>query len=123
MSLKDLGDISYFRLNNEINRPVDGSIPLHKDKEALEAFFAENVIPNTMSFSSVNEKIAYLVDNDYIESAFIQNYSPEFISHLAKSIKAEGFRFKSFMAAYKFYQQYALKTNDGNFYLDRKSVV
>ncbi|HEL1335401.1 TPA: class 1b ribonucleoside-diphosphate reductase subunit alpha [Streptococcus equi subsp. zooepidemicus] len=118
MSLKDLGDISYFRLNNEINRPVDGSIPLHKDKEALEAFFAENVIPNTMSFSSVNEKIAYLVDNDYIESAFIQNYSPEFISHLAKSIKAEGFRFKSFMAAYKFYQQYALKTNDGNFYLE-----
>lgn len=118
MSLKDLGDISYFRLNNEINRPVDGSIPLHKDKEALEAFFAENVIPNTMSFSSVNEKIAYLVDNDYIESAFIQNYSPEFISHLAKSIKTEGFRFKSFMAAYKFYQQYALKTNDGNFYLE-----
>ncbi|SUN45944.1 ribonucleotide-diphosphate reductase subunit alpha [Streptococcus equi subsp. equi] len=118
MSLKDLGDISYFRLNNEINRPVDGSIPLHKDKEALEAFFTENVIPNTMSFSSVNEKIAYLVDNDYIESAFIQNYSPEFISHLAKSIKAEGFRFKSFMAAYKFYQQYALKTNDGNFYLE-----
>ncbi|HEL0003190.1 TPA: class 1b ribonucleoside-diphosphate reductase subunit alpha [Streptococcus equi subsp. zooepidemicus] len=118
MSLKDLGDISYFRLNNEINRPVDGSIPLHKDKEALEAFFTENVIPNTMSFSSINEKIAYLVDNDYIESAFIQNYSPEFISHLAKSIKAEGFRFKSFMAAYKFYQQYALKTNDGNFYLE-----
>lgn len=118
MSLKDLGDISYFRLNNEINRPVDGSIPLHKDKEALEAFFTENVIPNTMSFSSINEKIAYLVDNDYIESAFIQNYSPEFISHLAKSIEAEGFRFKSFMAAYKFYQQYALKTNDGNFYLE-----
>ncbi|HEL0242023.1 TPA: class 1b ribonucleoside-diphosphate reductase subunit alpha [Streptococcus equi subsp. zooepidemicus] len=118
MSLKDLGDISYFRLNNEINRPVDGSIPLHKDKEALEAFFTENVIPNTMSFSSINEKIAYLVDNDYIESAFIQNYSPKFISHLAKSIQAEGFRFKSFTAAYKFYQQYALKTNDGNFYLE-----
>ncbi|HEK9106983.1 TPA: class 1b ribonucleoside-diphosphate reductase subunit alpha [Streptococcus equi subsp. zooepidemicus] len=118
MSLKDLGDISYFRLNNEINRPVDGSIPLHKDKEALEAFFTENVIPNTMSFSSINKKIAYLVDNDYIESAFIQNYFPEFISHLAKSIEAEGFRFKSFMAAYKFYQQYALKTNDGNFYLE-----
>lgn len=38
MSLKDLGDISYFRLNNEINRPVGGKIPLHKDKEALEAF-------------------------------------------------------------------------------------
>ncbi|HHJ9831554.1 TPA: ribonucleotide-diphosphate reductase subunit alpha, partial [Streptococcus pyogenes] len=50
MSLKDIGDISYFRLNNEINRPVNGKIPLHKDKEALKAFFAENVLPNTMSF-------------------------------------------------------------------------
>lgn len=89
-----------------------------KTKKLWRLFFAENVIPNTMSFSSINEKIAYLVDNDYIESAFIQNYSPEFISHLAKSIEAEGFRFKSFMAAYKFYQQYALKTNDGNFYLE-----
>ena len=29
------------------------------------------------------------------------------------------FRFKSFMAAYKFYTQYALKTNDGKRYLER----
>lgn len=38
MSLKNIGDVSYFRLNNEINRPVNGQIPLHKDKEALTAF-------------------------------------------------------------------------------------
>ena len=43
MSLKNLGDVSYFRLNNEINRPINGQIPLHKDKEALHAFFLENV--------------------------------------------------------------------------------
>ncbi|MGZ7222941.1 ribonucleotide reductase N-terminal alpha domain-containing protein, partial [Streptococcus pyogenes] len=30
----------------------------------------------------------------------------------------QNFKFKSFMAAYKFYNQYALKTNDGNFYLE-----
>ncbi|MGP6388194.1 class 1b ribonucleoside-diphosphate reductase subunit alpha [Streptococcus dysgalactiae] len=118
MSLKDLGDISYFRLNNEINRPVGGKIPLHKDKEALEAFFTENVLPNTMSFASVTEKIEYLISNDYIESAFIQKYRPEFITELADDIKAENFQFKSFMAAYKFYQQYALKTNDGDYYLE-----
>lgn len=118
MSLKDLGDISYFRLNNEINRPVGGKIPLHKDKEALEAFFTENVLPNTMSFASVTEKIEYLISNDYIESAFIQKYRPEFITELADVIKAENFQFKSFMAAYKFYQQYALKTNDGDYYLE-----
>ena len=42
MGLKQLEDVTYFRLNNEINRPVNGQIMLHKDKEALEAFFKEN---------------------------------------------------------------------------------
>ena len=51
MGLKHLEDVTYFRLNNEINRPVNGQIMLHKDKEALEAFFKENVEPNTMKFN------------------------------------------------------------------------
>ncbi|MGT2787900.1 class 1b ribonucleoside-diphosphate reductase subunit alpha, partial [Streptococcus loxodontisalivarius] len=97
MSLKDLGDVSYFRLNNEINRPVDGQIPLHKDKEALTAFFKENVLPNTMSFDSMTDKITYLIDNDYIEAEFIGKYSPAFIEQLAAQLQAENFRFKSFM--------------------------
>ncbi|MFZ3107256.1 MAG: hypothetical protein WA032_00255, partial [Lactococcus raffinolactis] len=42
MSLKTLENVSYFRLNNEINIPVNGQIPLHKDHEALLAFFEEN---------------------------------------------------------------------------------
>ena len=53
MGLKSLEDVTYFRLNNEINRPVNGQIPLNKDKEALKAFFLENVIPNTMTFESI----------------------------------------------------------------------
>ncbi|MDN5810739.1 MAG: ribonucleotide reductase subunit R1E, partial [Tetragenococcus koreensis] len=52
MSLKTLKDVSYFKLNNEINRPVNGQIPLNKDQEALDAFFKENVEPNTMKFDS-----------------------------------------------------------------------
>lgn len=118
MSLKDIGDISYFRLNNEINRPVNGKIPLNKDKEALDAFFKENVIPNTKAFPSVTEKINFLLEHDYIESEFIKKYTFDFIEELAALIKKEKFQFKSFMAAYKFYQQYALKTNDGEYYLE-----
>lgn len=118
MSLKDLGDVSYFRINNEINRPVDGQIPLNKDKEALEAFFKENVLPNSMPFDSITDKIKFLVENDYIESEFIAKYKPEFIESLAKDLQAADFHFQSFMAAYKFYQQYALKTNDGEAYLE-----
>ncbi|GAA5353381.1 class 1b ribonucleoside-diphosphate reductase subunit alpha [Streptococcus uberis] len=118
MSLKDIGDISYFRLNNEINRPVNGKIPLNKDKEALDAFFKENVIPNTKAFPSVTEKINFLLEHDYIESEFIKKYTFDFIEELAALIKEEKFQFKSFMAAYKFYHQYALKTNDGEYYLE-----
>ncbi|MGM9885092.1 class 1b ribonucleoside-diphosphate reductase subunit alpha [Streptococcus hyointestinalis] len=118
MSLKNLGDVSYFRLNNEINRPINGQIPLHKDKEALQAFFVENVEPNTMPFDTITDKINYLIEHDYIESAFIKKYTPVFIEKLAQELKEHKFRFKSFMAAYKFYQQYALKTNDGNYYLE-----
>lgn len=118
MSLKNLGDVSYFRLNNEINRPVNGQIPLHKDKEALRAFFLENVKPNTMAFDSITDKIKYLIENDYIESEFIGKYKPEFIEKVSRQLHSQDFRFKSFMAAYKFYQQYALKTNDGEYYLE-----
>ena len=63
MSLKEIKDVSYFKLNNEINRPVDGQIPLNKDKEALAAFFKENVEPNTLTFATAMDKINYLIEN------------------------------------------------------------
>ena len=118
MGLKSLEDVTYFRLNNEINRPVNGQIMLHKDKEALDAFFKENVAPNTMAFDSITDKINYLIEHNYIETAFIKKYRPEFLEELYQFIKDQNFQFKSFMAAYKFYNQYALKTNDGEYYLE-----
>ncbi len=118
MSLKTLKDVTYFKLNNEINRPVNGQIPLHKDQEALEAFFKENVEPNTKKFASVTEKIEYLIANDYLEEAFINKYTSDFIEKLYAFLDDQDFHFKSFMAAYKFYSQYALKTNDGTEYLE-----
>lgn len=118
MSLKDLKDVTYFKLNNEINRPVNGQIPLNKDKEALAAFLVENVEPNTRSFATVAEKIAFLIEHDYLEEAFIKQYRPEFIEELFAFLEKQQFEFKSFMAAYKFYSQYALKSNDGTQYLE-----
>lgn len=40
------------------------------------------------------------------------------MEELYQFIKDQDFQFKSFMAAYKFYNQYALKTNDGEYYLE-----
>lgn len=120
MSLKNINtsEVSYFRLNNELNRPVDGKIPLNKDQEALTAFFKENVEPNTKSFANLHEKLTYLVDHDYLEAEFLQKYSETFLEELHQYLLDQNFTFKSFMAAYKFHNQYALKTNDGQFYLE-----
>ena len=118
VSLKDLGNVTYYNLNNEINRPINGSIMLNKDKEALKAFFKENVKPNYLRFDSLQDKLDYLLENNYIEKGFLNKYSFEFVIKLFKFVYSKDFRFKSFMAAYKFYSQYAMKTNDNTKYLE-----
>ena len=85
LSLKNLDNVTYFELNNEINRPVDDQIPLYKDKEALAAFFNENVEPYTKKFESVQAKLDFLIEEDYIESEFIAKYSTQ-LSNLYISI-------------------------------------
>ena len=112
-------EVTYFSLNNELNRPVDGTIPLHKDKEAVRAFFLEHVNPNTVFFYTLDEKLDYLIEHDYLEEDFLNKYDREFVKSLMQEIYKKKFRFRSFMSAFKFYKQYALKTNDGERYLER----
>lgn len=112
-------EITYFKLNNQINRPVNNQIPLHKDQEAVRAYFKEHVNPNTVPFDSVSEKIDFLIKQDFIEEGFINKYSRTFIEQLFEELYQKEFRFRSFMGAYKFYTQYALKTDDGTRYLER----
>ena len=78
-------EVTYFKLNNELNRPVDGKIPLNKDREAVRAYFLEHVNPNTVFFYSLEEKINYLVDNDFNEREFIEKYPMEIIKELISS--------------------------------------
>lgn len=99
--------------------PVDGKIPLNKDKEAVRAYFLEDINQNTVFFHSLREKIDYLLANDYIEEGFIAKYEWDFIKAMFKKAYAKKFRFDSFMGAHKFYNQYALKTDDGKRYLER----
>lgn len=96
MSLKDIdiSKVTYFDLNNEINIPVNGQIQLGKDKESLEAFLNENVKPNTKQFSSIKERINYLIKNNYYEEEFISKYSFEFIEKLYDYLKKKIFILK-----------------------------
>ena len=116
---KTPNEITYYKLNNELNIPQDNKIPLEKDKQAVRAYFLEHVNPNTVFFYTLDEKLDYLIEHDYIEEDFINLYDRSFIKQLMQSTYDYKFRFKSFMGAHKFYNQYALKTNDGKRYLER----
>ncbi|MDT7016674.1 class 1b ribonucleoside-diphosphate reductase subunit alpha [Latilactobacillus curvatus] len=120
MSLKEIKteDVTYYELNNQINIPVNGQIPLQKDQEALDAFLEQNVQPNMVTFKSLQDRLDYLVAENYYEADFLKAYSLSFMEELNQYLKDQDFHFKSFMAAYKFYAQYALKTNDNGFYLE-----
>lgn len=113
-------EVTYFKLNNMVNIPTkDKEIQLNKDREAVRAYFLEKINPNTVFFHTLEEKITYLIENDYIEEPFIRAYDFAFIKELFQFLYDHKFRFKSFMGAYKFYNQYALKTNDGTHFLER----
>lgn len=112
-------EVTYFKLNNELNIPVNGKIPLEKDQEAVRAYFLEHVNPNTVFFYNLKEKLNYLTREDYIEEEFLSKYSFTFIKNLFKAVYDKKFRFRSFMGAHKFYSQYAMRTNDGERYLER----
>ena len=58
----DMTKVKYFDLNNEINIPKDGQIQLNLDQEALDDFIKENVEPNTKKFSSVMERLNWLIE-------------------------------------------------------------
>lgn len=111
---------SYYKLNNQLNIPDShGNIQLHKDREAVHAYFLEHVNPNTVFFHTLEEKLKYLTENQYIEAEFLSKYAMAFIKNLFQLLYRKKFRFRSFMGAYKFYRQYALKTFDGKRYLER----
>ncbi|MDF7627529.1 class 1b ribonucleoside-diphosphate reductase subunit alpha [Lactobacillaceae bacterium L1_55_11] len=120
MPLKDidLNTVTYFDLNNQVNIPKDNQIQLAKDDQALAAFLKENVEPNVKHFPSLEERFEWLFDNDFLERGFIEQYSMDFIKKLYQFLEDQHFQFGSFMSAFKFYNQYALKTNDGQYYVE-----
>lgn len=118
---------SYIELNNEIMIQKDGRFQFEKDIEAVRAYFIDYVNQNTVFFHDLGEKLDYLRENDYYETEFLDAYTFEEIKAVYQAAYAHKFRFPSFMSAFKFYNDYALKTDDGKKilerYEDRASIV
>lgn len=120
----------YVQLNNEImERGQFGELQFNPDKdaEAAKAYFLDYVNLNTVYFHDLKEKLDYLVENDYYDKALLAKYPFSAIKAVYKTAYAKKFRFPSYMSAFKFYNDYALKTNDGKKilerYEDRVSIV
>lgn len=90
-----------------------------RDREAVRQYFRNHVNPNLVNFLDLEEKIAFLIENDYYEKEFLDKYEWSFIKELFKKTYAHKFRFPTFVGAYKFYNSYALRTFDGKRYLER----
>ncbi len=103
----------------------DGFYQLEKDQEALEEFLKE-VDEHMVHFDSVSERISFMTENDYYYNVQEQ-YTMEEVEAVYAITYGANFVFQSYMAASKFYKDYALKTNDSTRYLesyaDRVAIV
>ena len=111
---------SYHELNAMLNLyGPDGKIQFDKDKLAAKHYFLDHVNLNTVFFHSLEEKLEYLIENEYYDNEVLDQYGFEFVKNLFKQAYEYKFRFPTFLGAFKFYTSYALKTFDGQRYLER----
>ncbi|WP_326467963.1 class 1b ribonucleoside-diphosphate reductase subunit alpha [Enterobacter wuhouensis] len=109
----------YHALNAMLNLyDREGRIQFGKDHEAVDAFFAAHVRPNTVTFGSQQERLDYLVKEGYYEEGVLTRYDRDFVVTLFERAHASGFRFQTFLGAWKYYTSYTLKTFDGKRYLE-----
>lgn len=106
-------------LNNQIIDENGDIKDLNKDKEAVKSYFLNYINKKTQFFHSLDEKLEYLVENEYYEPGFLNQYTREQIAEIYEIAYQAKFRFPTYMGAFKFYNDYALKSRDGNNFLER----
>ncbi|SPM37994.1 Ribonucleotide reductase alpha subunit, partial [Mycobacterium numidiamassiliense] len=114
------GETDYHALNAMLNLyDADGKIQFDKDVQAAHQYFLEHVNQNTVFFHNQDEKLDYLIKENYYEREVLDQYSRNFVKTLLDRAYAKKFRFPTFLGAFKYYTSYTLKTFDGKRYLER----
>ncbi|MEK8128470.1 class 1b ribonucleoside-diphosphate reductase subunit alpha [Paenibacillus filicis] len=116
----------HIELNNLLmQKGTDGFFQLDKDREAVRSFM-EEVYAKSLAFESHLVKVRYMIDQDYYENVF-DTYTEFQVDEIYRITHEYGFEFPSYMAASKFYTDYAVKSNDRSVYLehyaDRVAIV
>jgi len=109
----------YHALNAMLNLyDKDGRIQFEKDHQAVDAFMSAHVVPNTVSFPHQQARLDWLVGESYYDESVLARYDRAFVVDLFAQAHTSGFRFQTFLGAWKFYTSYTLKTFDGKRYLE-----
>ncbi|WP_263063465.1 class 1b ribonucleoside-diphosphate reductase subunit alpha [Dickeya dadantii] len=111
--------LDYHALNAMLNiYDADGRIQFEQDRQAIQVYFRDHVLPRTRHFPSLEEKLHWLQQEGYYEPQVLARYQPDFIIELFQRAAEHRYQFQSFLGAFKFYTSYALKTFDGSQYLE-----
>lgn len=112
---------TYSDLNAEVKLlDEEGKPQLHKDKDSVRAYFLEHVNQSMVFFHSLEEKVEHLTGEVQLwDKDVVLRYGFDGLKRLMKQAYGHKFRFKTYMGALKFYNSYALKTNDGKRYYER----
>lgn len=114
------GETDYHALNAMLNLyDADGKIQFDKDVLAARQYFLQHVNQNTVFFHNQDEKLDYLIRENYYEREVLDQYSRNFVKSLLDRAYAKKFRFPTFLGAFKYYTSYTLKTFDGKRFLER----
>ncbi len=112
--------MDYHALNAMLNLfGPNGEIQFDMDRKAVRQYFLQHVNQNTVFFHNLEEKLDYLVTQNYYEKEVLDLYSFEFVQNLFNLAYKKKFRFPTFLGAFKYYTSYTLKTFDGLRYLER----
>jgi len=112
--------LRHIELNNQLMlRDADGFFRLDRDHEAVTAFM-EEVASKSLRFDTIQEQVNYMIEHEYYENVYEQ-YTAAQVEEIFELTRASGFEFQSYMAASKFYLDYALKSNDHKQYLEQYS--
>ena len=95
-----------------------GRIQFDKDHQAEREYINNHVLPNTIHFDSTQNRLDQLITGGYYDKSVFAQYDTDFLNRFYQQADASGFEFDTFLGAYKFYRSYALKTFDGEHYLE-----
>lgn len=108
----------YIALNALSKMRINGKDNFHADKSAVAEYMLRSITPRIKKFASFEERIKFLVDNQYYDPKVINLYELAQIKALTEYAQSFKFEFASFMGALKFFSTYVLKTFDHKQYLE-----